>query len=158
MRITPLKISLLVLTMVAIAIVQPCFAISNVASVGLSSASMFVVQADGSVWSTGRNFEGTLGDGTTTDRCVLGSTLIDNVQKIVVTDGGMALKKDGTVWTWGPNRLGIRGYETSDNLTPAPIPNMTGVKDIFGSYESCFAIKNDGYSVDVGDKLCWQPW
>ena len=120
---------------------------------------MFVVQADGTVWSTGRNFEGTLGDGTTTDRCVLGSTLIDNVQKIVVTDGGMALKKDGTVWTWGPNRLGISGYETSDNLTPAPIPNMTGVKDIFGSYESCFAIKNDGtvwtwgtnYAGNLGD-------
>ena len=61
MRTTPIKIGSLALIIATIAVVQPCFAISNVVSVLQGSDSMFVVQSDGSVRSTSRNFEITRG-------------------------------------------------------------------------------------------------
>jgi len=104
----------------------------------------FIIYSDGSVTSCGRNFGGILGDGTDIDRNVLGPVLMCNCAKVQVSDSVMVLTNDHTVWTWGYNRDGTRGYNTTDNFTAAPVPNMTGVKDISAHSTNCFAIKYDG--------------
>jgi alpha-tubulin suppressor-like RCC1 family protein len=99
---------------------------------------------DGSVWSCGRNYQGRLCDGTTYDRCVLGPTKIINCRQVAVGDSGIALMADGTVWSWGSNSYGTRGYIGADSLILSPIPNMSNVKLISCSITNCYAIKEDG--------------
>lgn len=55
----------------------------------------------------------------------------------------MALKNDGTLWTWGSNMFGQLGNGTNNNSsTPKKI--MEDVVDISLSYHHCAALKSDG--------------
>ena len=72
-----------------------------------------ILKEDGTVWTTGQNNVGQLGDGTTTDRKTLGQVKIDenhyleNVKKISVgADYTIALTLDGEVYAWGRNYYG----------------------------------------------------
>jgi len=81
-----------------------------------------VLKADGTVWSWGSNSSGQLGDGTTTNRSypvqikTSESTYLSNITAIA---GGqnhtVALKSDGTVWSWGSNSSGQLGDGTTTN-------------------------------------------
>ncbi len=150
---------MLLITILAAVMAPPCRADAGIADVSQGTRSTFILKDDGTVWSCGDNYQGRLGDGVHPEgasgqrlvnvniiemRCVPGPTLLDDCRKVVAGDGGMALRNDGTVWTWGGNRAGIRGYETADNFTPAPVPGMTEVMDITASSDNCFAINEDG--------------
>nr|WP_199728545.1 hypothetical protein [Cohnella faecalis] len=58
--------------------------------------------------------------------------------KIAIAAGGshsLALKEDGTVWTWGENEFGQLGAEGSgDRLTPGQVDGLSGIVDIAGGY------------------------
>lgn len=146
------RLSVCLLLLMSIA--APCLADSPVTAVTQGGDKMFVVRANGSVSSCGYNHFGALGDGTVNDRSLLGPVLIGNACKVVATTGGMALLRDGTVWTWGSNEHHTRGYRVSglaQELNRASIGNMCGVKYIAGSLKNCFAIKSDGSVWAWGD-------
>ena len=69
------------------------------------------VKNDGTLWGWGQSESGSIGDGTTTDRCSpvqIGSlTDWDNVG--CGTNSTMAVKTDGTLWGWGENNSGALG-------------------------------------------------
>lgn len=153
--------AMLLIAIMAVVTASPCLADTGITGISQGSSSTFILKDDSTLWSCGLNYQGRLGDGfhiegasglTLTDntntamemRCVLGPTFISVCKKAIAGDGGMALKNDGIVWTWGSNRAGTRGYETGDYFTPAAIPNMTEVRDIAGSSRNSFAIKEDG--------------
>jgi len=86
------------------------------------------LRSDGTVWTWGANFNGQIGDGTTTERTspvqVVG---LSNVVAIAARDHhNLALEADGSVWAWGWNINGQLG----DNTT---IDRNTPVEVIFGS-------------------------
>src|SRR3989442_1462537 len=63
----------------------------------------------------------------------------------------VAIKTDGTVWTWGGNEAGELGLGSADQLqhpTPAQVPGLTDVKAVdAGGYDigsHTLALKNDG--------------
>ncbi len=103
---------------------------------------------DGRVIIWGSNYFGTLGIGTT------GGESLTPVYVSVLTevkalgqgdDNCLALKSDGTVWTWGYNYYGQLGL--GDNIsrsTPTQIPSLTGIVSVSGADNYSFAIKNDG--------------
>jgi alpha-tubulin suppressor-like RCC1 family protein len=57
----------------------------------------------------------------------------------------MALKSDGTVWTWGDNEYGQLGdgTKTARNI-PVKVSGLTGVTAIAAGESYCLALKNDG--------------
>ncbi|MCJ1706261.1 RCC1 domain-containing protein [Microbacterium sp. VKM Ac-2923] len=57
----------------------------------------------------------------------------------------MALKNDGTVWTWGSNLAGQLGDgTTNDRHYPGQVANLSGVKEIAGSIGAAYALLDDG--------------
>jgi len=57
----------------------------------------------------------------------------------------IALKKDGTVWTWGKNDFGQLGDGTTNNSsTPVKVIGLSGVKVIAGGQSYTIALKEDG--------------
>lgn len=86
---------------------------------------------DGTVWGWGGNFDNTLGvstQSTTQTRPILISGL-DHIVAIATGDGqGIALRSDGTVWTWGINTDGQTGLpQTSNHPFPEQVANLDDV-------------------------------
>ncbi len=118
-----------------------------------------VLDADGTLWAWGNNYNGRLGDGTDDDRYTPvqvvgpdGVGLLTNV--IGMTSGGsfgVAIQSDNTVWTWGGNCYGQLGDGTTDDsLTPVQVVGPDGVgflQDIIAvdsGRRHTVALKSDG--------------
>jgi alpha-tubulin suppressor-like RCC1 family protein len=68
------------------------------------------------LWTWGFNSAGPLGDGTRTNRSIPGTTAGGSTTWSIVSAGGyqtLAIKTDGTLWTWGRNGGGQLGDGTS---------------------------------------------
>ncbi len=94
-----------------------------------------VLKEDGTVWSTGNNTNGQLGNRTNNNsdeptQVILESGVpLQNVVKISVgTSHTMALTKDGNVYSWGNNSCGELGIDSVNNSNFA-----TQVKDTSGN-------------------------
>ncbi|OGO89227.1 MAG: hypothetical protein A2Y24_06720 [Clostridiales bacterium GWE2_32_10] len=70
------------------------------------------------------------------------------VQFTKIAAGGnhtVALKSDGTVWTWGANANGQLGDGTTVNRgRPAQVSGLSGITEIAGGNSYTIALKNDG--------------
>jgi alpha-tubulin suppressor-like RCC1 family protein len=105
------------------------------------------LRSDGTVWAWGFNWDNELGDGTTTNSLtpvqVLGaggSGFLTGVKAIAAGWGAnLALRSDGTVWTWG---------YTSPTPTAIPGPGgrgrLSGVSAIATGYTFNAALKSNG--------------
>ena len=124
----------------------------------------YALRADGTVWAWGSNGFGALGTGTTDANAYPTPVQVPGLSGIKAIGAGgahtVALKEDGTVWTWGWNDWGQLGDGTTNmRFTPAHIPGFTGVVAIAVMYHHNYALKADGtvwawgdnYSGDLGD-------
>ncbi len=113
------------------------------------------LRSDGTVWSWGRNHCGQLGDGTTVDRSTQVQVLTATgalTEIVEVASGGshsIALKSDGTVWTWGLNSGGELGNGNTALQTKAVQVQMasgalTGIIAIAGGDGHCLALDQNG--------------
>ncbi|TVM03962.1 MAG: RCC1 repeat-containing protein [Candidatus Brocadia sp. WS118] len=112
------------------------------------------LKPDDTVWAWGRNDYGQLGNGTTGNSNVPvlvggGTSQTNNFHDVLSIAGGwlysMALKSDGTVWTWGRNDFGQLGDGTTNNSTvPVQVNKLTGVTAISAGGFHCLALKSDG--------------
>lgn len=76
------------------------------------------LKTDGTLWTWGVNGNGTLGNGTTTNRCSPGTTAGGGTTWCQVSNGGsftLALKTDASLWAWGVNNYGQFGDGTTTN-------------------------------------------
>jgi alpha-tubulin suppressor-like RCC1 family protein len=72
----------------------------------------------------------------------LGNTV---TQVAAGADFGVALKADGTVWTWGRNDQGQLGDGTlSDGQVPKQIPSLSGITQISAGIGHVLALASDG--------------
>lgn len=129
---------------------------------GISAGESYsiAVSADGSVWAWGDNGSGQLGDGTTTTRLtpvtVVGQGGIGNLSGVASISAGtgahsLALKSDGSVWTWGSNSSGELGNGTTSNsFTPVQVigpggsGTLSGIVAISAGRDHNLALKSDG--------------
>lgn len=117
------------------------------------SMSAYAVKNNGTLWSWGNNAYGQLGSGTITNRSspVQVGALTNWTHKIAVSSLAhvLAIKADGTLWSWGSNYSGELGSGTITNRSsPVQVGTMTNWLSVAatssGTYSSSFAIKTDG--------------
>jgi len=76
------------------------------------------IKNDGTLWAWGLNNYGQLGDGTTEDKLVPTQEISQSTNWSSISIGGLhtvALKIDGTLWSWGRNSDGQLGDGTTEN-------------------------------------------
>ena len=122
--------------------------LSNVTSLGSGSRHFFMIKSDNTIWAWGDNQYGQLGDNTTIDQTANAAVQVSGLNNVISITGGqrhsMALKDDGTVWTWGWNGLGQLGNNTLiDELTPIQVPGLDSVIEIAAGSHHCMAKRSD---------------
>ena len=137
--------------------------LTGVVGISASEAHTTYLKSDGTVWATGKNQYGQLGDGTTTDRSNpvqvmdAGGSPITGV--VGIAAGGnhtTFLKSDGTVWAAGRNDYGQLGDgTTTERLNPMQVVDaggspLTGVEGISAGANHTMCLKSDGTVWAVG--------
>jgi len=126
------------------------------------------LKEDGTVWAWGNNTSGQLGDNTTTQRTLPiqvqgpgGSGFLTGIEAISAgASHSLALKDDGTVWSWGSNTSGQLGDNTTtQRTTPVQVKGLgssgflTGVTAISAGSNFTLAMKDDGTVWGWGDNI-----
>ena len=107
------------------------------------------VKSDGTVWVWGCNGHGQLANGSITGKGIIPAQA-RNLDSVIAVAAGhrhsLALKSDGTVWTWGLNDRGQLGDGSTANrrLEPVQTYNLNGVVAVAGSRQHSLALKSDG--------------
>ena len=101
-----------------------------------------VLHDDDTLWAWGVNDRGYLGDGTTINR-VSPVFILDNVFYMHISGSGIALRYDGTVWTWGPGGFSKLGIYPRPSYRASPAVVIDNVVAI-NSYWGVSALKQDG--------------
>jgi len=150
---------------------SPLTSVTAITGGGIHTVAL---RADGSVLSWGANYDGELGDGTTTSRytpvpvCAVGATDCTATPLTGVTAiaagaaHSLALLSDGTVVSWGRNYYGRLGDGTyTDRHTPVRVcavsatdctaNPLTGVVAIAAGSLHSLALLDDGTVVAWGD-------
>jgi len=122
-------------------------------SIALKRSHILALKSDGTVWAWGHNRAGQFGNGEATGDAnspgpvpVQVSDMSD--PEATIATGywhSMALKSDGTVWTWGDNEAGELCDGTLINqLTPEKITGLYDLSAIEGGEYYTISLKKDG--------------
>lgn len=162
---------------------DPSGFLTGVVAISCGEDHGMALKSDGGVWTWGENYNGALGDGTTTYRTTPVRVTDPNdasgyLTGVTAVEGGgwhsMAQKSDGSVWAWGGNWDGQLGDATTeDRYTPVRVADpsdltgfLTNVKAVSCGSEYSLALKSDGsvwswganYSGELGSgSPGWRP-
>ena len=122
---------------------------TNWKSIAGGDGHTVAIKTDGTLWSWGQNLDGQLGVNNTTQRRTPVTTLLGgtNWKSIACGDDHtIALKTDGTLWSWGFNGLGQLGVnDTTNRITPVTtLLGGNNWKSIAGGSTHTVALKTDG--------------
>jgi alpha-tubulin suppressor-like RCC1 family protein len=122
---------------------------TNWKSVAGGQYHTIALKTDGTLWSWGYNPYGTLGVNDNTNRSTPVTTLLGGTNWKSVAAGNyqtIAIKTDGTLWSWGYNAFGILGVNnTAHRSTPVTtLLGGTNWKSVAGGNNHTIALKTDG--------------
>jgi alpha-tubulin suppressor-like RCC1 family protein len=123
----------------------------NWSSVNVGTYHMVAIKTDGTLWAWGSNYYGIRGLGDTIIRStpVQVGALTDWSSNMQIVNGyaALAVKTDGTLWTWGQNNNGQLGLgDTTNRSSPVQVGALTNWLNVAaGAYGNhAVAIKTDG--------------
>jgi len=120
----------------------------GVTAVSAGGAHSVALLSDGTTSAWGFNGLGQLGDGTTVNRrAPVPMQGLDGIATVAAAGFGnsVALRDDGTVWSWGSDGDGQLGASTIASYSvPGPVPGLTGVESIAAGRSHAVALKSNG--------------
>ena len=132
--------------------------LSGVKAVAAGESHSLALKGDGTVWAWGANDGGQLGDTSLKDRPAPvqvkglgGNGVLADI--VAIAAGGqtsLALRADGTVWSWGVNDKGQLGNNAAIKYSATPVQvkaqrgDLPGMKAIAAGSAHCLALKADG--------------
>jgi len=127
-------------------------ALTNWLSAAAGYSDTFAIKTDGTLWGWGSNGAGTLGlNNPNTDYSSPRQVgALTNWKNIAGGNGNaIAVKTDGTLWSWGQNQYGQLGLNTSGAYTnqnsPVQVGNLSNwLSAVAGGNAIVAAIKTDG--------------
>ena len=115
------------------------------------------LRTDGSIWATGQNQSGVLGDGTNINRSSFVRVGTANDWREIATNGttSYAIKQNGTFWSWGFNgggRLGNGDTSITERYNPEQVGTDTDWNHLYGgsAANGMIITKNNGSLYSFG--------
>jgi YD repeat-containing protein len=124
--------------------------LSDVVAVSAGSGhSVALKKKDGTVWTWGYNGEGQLGTRVAADSRFPKPEQVSGLSDIKAIVAGdrycMALKSDGTVWSWGNNWHGQLGDGTKNSSSsPSQVAGLSDIAALAAGMGHALAVKKDG--------------
>jgi alpha-tubulin suppressor-like RCC1 family protein len=127
----------------------PKVVFDGVASAAAGFSHSLFLKQDGTLWATGTNSSGQLGDGSTTDRSM--PVQVASGVAAVAAGGNhtLFLKQDETLWAVGNNGGGQLGDGTTTNRS-TPVQMASGVAAMSAGFSHTLFLKQDGTLWAVG--------
>lgn len=119
------------------------------------SGHTLVLDGDGTLWGWGYNKYGSVGDGSMIAESPFAQTTprraaITDVVSIAAGQGfNIAVKSDGSIWTWGAGYLGHGAYE--ERATPTRVEGLLNFKQAASGLFHTLALKHDGSVIAWGN-------
>ena len=119
---------------------------STLSAVGSFGAA--AIKTDGTLWTWGQNYQGCLGLGNTTNYS--SPKQVGSLTNWVSLSGGgsgyvLAVKTDGTLWSWGRNNNGQLGLgNTTVYSSPKQVGSLTNWGNVITGNSFTIAVKTDG--------------
>jgi uncharacterized repeat protein (TIGR02543 family) len=139
---------LIAVVMVLFTIPSVAVAYSSAGNLAIGDNFMVALKQDGSLWTWGNNASGQLGLGTTAVSQATPALVASTSAWKYVDAGGLhtlAIKADGSLWTWGSNAFGQLGDgSTSGRNQPIRIGTDTDWKMVAAGYDFSLALKTNG--------------
>jgi len=114
------------------------------------SNTMAAIKTDGTLWMWGGNYYGQLGDNTRIDKSSPVQTVAGGTSWRTVAAGvahTVAIKSNGTLWTWGTNYNGEIGDNSASHRS-SPVQTVAGGSNwanvASAGYQTTAALKTDG--------------
>jgi alpha-tubulin suppressor-like RCC1 family protein len=142
-----------ILAAVLLAALSSVSAAAPLSQIAAGSAGSYLVKSDGSVWAwgdyhAGQNAGTLAAEKENTHTVPAAMAGLSDVAAVSAGSGhSIALKRDGTVWTWGYNgegQLGTRGAADSRFPKPEQVSGLSGITAVVAGDRYCMALKSDG--------------
>lgn len=123
---------------------------TNVKSFAVGGTNSIIIKNDGTVWVSGGNSNGQMGNGTSIDgSCQVTPVQVPSLTNVIAAANcystNLVLKSDGSMWSWGANTYGQIGDGTSViNALPVKNNSISGIKQVAAGGEFSMSLKNDG--------------
>ncbi len=123
--------------------------LTGIIAIASGEAHSLALDNTGKVWSWGDDKVGQLGDGAALVKQSMPVRVVDLTGIIAIAAAeshSLALKKDGTVWSWGYDAGGQLGNDAilANKPTPVRVAALTGITAISTGWWHSLALKNDG--------------
>ena len=119
------------------------YGLTGVVAIAAGAAHCLALKSDGTVWAWGSNQYGQLGDGTLETSVPSVPARVSGLTGVTAIAAGyahsLALKRDGTVWTWG-----VDGTVAAYRNTPEQVSEVAGAVAIAAGMYHSVAVKRDG--------------
>jgi len=124
--------------------------LSDIVAISAGVAHSLALKSDGTVWAWGGNYYGQLGNGTSGTNSDRGVPMqVKELSGVVSIGAGafhtLAVKSDGTVWSWGHNDHGQLGDGViTDSSIPVQVIGLNSMVAVAGGEFHSLALKSDG--------------